>query len=117
MIKVENLTRTFGPKVAVNNVSFTVERGENPRVSGAQRRRQIDHHADDHRLLPAQRGPDLRRWASTWWSDPIEAKRLIGYLPRKRAVVHRHDGVAVPPFHRRTARTSAERPGGRRSSR
>ena len=28
MIKVENLTRTFGPKVAVNNISFSVERGE-----------------------------------------------------------------------------------------
>ena len=28
MIKVENLTKTFGPKVAVNNVSFTVARGE-----------------------------------------------------------------------------------------
>ena len=28
MIKVENLTKTFGPKVAVNDVSFTVARGE-----------------------------------------------------------------------------------------
>ncbi len=28
MIKVENLSKSFGPKVAVNHVSFTVERGE-----------------------------------------------------------------------------------------
>jgi ABC-2 type transport system ATP-binding protein len=28
MIKVENLTKTFGPKVAVNRISFSVERGE-----------------------------------------------------------------------------------------
>jgi ABC-2 type transport system ATP-binding protein len=28
MIKVENLSKAFGPKVAVNRVSFTVERGE-----------------------------------------------------------------------------------------
>ncbi|RZO55174.1 MAG: ABC transporter ATP-binding protein, partial [Limisphaerales bacterium] len=28
MIKVENLSKAFGPKVAVDNVSFTVERGE-----------------------------------------------------------------------------------------
>ena len=28
MIKVENLTKAFGPKLAVNNVSFCVERGE-----------------------------------------------------------------------------------------
>ena len=28
MIKVENLTKTFGPKIAVNRVSFSVERGE-----------------------------------------------------------------------------------------
>ena len=28
MIKVENLTKAFGPKLAVNDVSFTVERGE-----------------------------------------------------------------------------------------
>ncbi len=28
MIKVENLTKNFGPKIAVNDVSFNVERGE-----------------------------------------------------------------------------------------
>ncbi len=28
MIKVENLSKSFGPKLAVNRVSFTVERGE-----------------------------------------------------------------------------------------
>jgi ABC-2 type transport system ATP-binding protein len=28
MIKVENLSKAFGPKVAVNHISFTVERGE-----------------------------------------------------------------------------------------
>ena len=28
MIKVENLTKAFGPKLAVNDLSFSVERGE-----------------------------------------------------------------------------------------
>ena len=28
MIKVQNLTKAFGPKLAVNDVSFSVERGE-----------------------------------------------------------------------------------------
>ena len=28
MIKVEHLSKSFGPKLAVNDVSFTVERGE-----------------------------------------------------------------------------------------
>ena len=28
MIKVESLSKSFGPKLAVNDVSFTVERGE-----------------------------------------------------------------------------------------
>ena len=28
MIKVENLSKAFGPKLAVNDVSFAVERGE-----------------------------------------------------------------------------------------
>ena len=28
MIKVENLSKSFGPKVAVDDISFTVERGE-----------------------------------------------------------------------------------------
>ena len=28
MIRVQNLTKSFGPKLAVNGVSFTVERGE-----------------------------------------------------------------------------------------
>lgn len=28
MIQVTNLTKTYGSKVAVNNISFTVEKGE-----------------------------------------------------------------------------------------
>ena len=28
MIKIENLTKAFGPKMVVNDVSFAVERGE-----------------------------------------------------------------------------------------
>jgi putative ribosome biogenesis GTPase RsgA len=28
MIKVQNLSKSFGPKVAVNNISFSLERGE-----------------------------------------------------------------------------------------
>lgn len=80
MIKVENLTRTFGPKVAVNNISFTVERGEilgflGPNGAGK---------STTMRMITGFFPPSSGR-ISVGGHDvverPIEAKRLVGYLP------------------------------------
>jgi ABC-2 type transport system ATP-binding protein len=80
MIKVENLTRTFGPKVAVNGVSFEVSRGEilgflGPNGAGkSTTMRMITG------FIPPSSG---RVWVGKHdvVEDPIAAKRLIGYLP------------------------------------
>lgn len=80
MIKVENLRRTFGPKVAVNNISFSVERGEilgflGPNGAGK---------STTMRMITGFFPPSAGR-ITVGGHDvvdaPIEAKRLIGYLP------------------------------------
>ncbi|HMO66402.1 MAG TPA: ATP-binding cassette domain-containing protein [Verrucomicrobiota bacterium] len=80
MIKVENLTRTFGPKVAVNDISFSVERGEvlgflGPNGAGK---------STTMRMITGFIPPTSGR-ISVGGHDvveaPIAAKRLLGYLP------------------------------------
>ncbi len=80
MIKVENLSKSFGPKVAVNNVSFTVERGEvlgflGPNGAGK---------STTMRMITGYLPPTGGR-ASVGGHDivehPVEAKKLLGYLP------------------------------------
>ena len=66
MIKVENLSKSFGPKMAVNRVSFTVERGEVLGFFGAKRGREIDHHAHDHRLYSGRRGGSASGATTSW---------------------------------------------------
>jgi ABC-2 type transport system ATP-binding protein len=80
MIKVENLSKTFGPKVAVNRVSFTVERGEvlgflGPNGAGkSTTMRMITG------FIPPSEGKiTVGRYDMI--EDPIPAKRLLGYLP------------------------------------
>jgi ABC-2 type transport system ATP-binding protein len=80
MIKVENLSKEFGPKVAVNRVSFTVERGEvlgflGPNGAGK---------STTMRMLTGFIPPSEGRVTVGGFdivNDPIPAKRLIGYLP------------------------------------
>lgn len=80
MIKVENLRRTFGPKVAVNNISFSVERGEilgflGPNGAGkSTTMRMITG------FIPPTDG-EISVGGFDMLNDPIPAKRLIGYLP------------------------------------
>ena len=52
MIKVEGLTKRYARNVAVDNISFEVEKGPDRRFPGAQRGRQDHHHARAD-LLPA----------------------------------------------------------------
>jgi ABC-2 type transport system ATP-binding protein len=80
MIKVEKLSKSFGPKLAVNDVSFTVERGEvlgflGPNGAGkSTTMRMITGFIPPTSGTITVGGFDIS-------NDPIPAKRLIGYLP------------------------------------
>jgi ABC-2 type transport system ATP-binding protein len=80
LIKVENLTKAFGPKVAVNDVSFTVERGEvlgflGPNGAGkSTTMRMVTGFIPPTSGTVTVGGYDVL-------DDPIAVKRLIGYLP------------------------------------
>ena len=80
MIKVENLSKHFGAKIAVNDISFTVEKGEvlgflGPNGSGKSTTMRVItgyYPATSGRVTVG--GFDVAE-------HPIEAKRLMGYLP------------------------------------
>ncbi len=80
MIKVENLKKAFGPKLAVNGISFSVERGEvlgflGPNGAGkSTTMRMITG------FIPPTEGR-VTVGGNNITTDPIAAKRLIGYLP------------------------------------
>ncbi len=80
MIKVRNLKKHFGPKAAVNGVSFTVERGEvlgflGPNGAGkSTTMRMITG------FIPPTEG-EIKIGDHDMLENPIAAKRLIGYLP------------------------------------
>ena len=80
MIKVRNLKKHFGPKVAVNGVSFSVEKGEvlgflGPNGAGkSTTMRMITG------FIPPTDG-EISVGGFNVLEDPISAKRLIGYLP------------------------------------
>jgi len=80
MIKVENLTKMFGAKRAVDGISFTVERGEvlgflGPNGAGkSTTMRMITG------FIPATSG-SVSVGGFDVDAHPIDAKRLMGYLP------------------------------------
>jgi ABC-2 type transport system ATP-binding protein len=80
MIKVENLVKTFGPKRAVDGVSFTVERGEvlgflGPNGAGkSTTMRMITG------FIPPTEGK-ITLGGFDMLENPLPAKRLFGYLP------------------------------------
>ena len=80
MIKVENLSKAFGPKLAVNDVSFSVERGEvlgflGPNGAGkSTTMRMVTGFIPPTAGRITVAGHDVA-------ANPIAAKRLIGYLP------------------------------------
>jgi len=80
MIRVQNLSKSFGPKLAVNGVSFTVDRGEvlgflGPNGAGkSTTMRMITG------FIPPSAG-SVSIGEFDMVEQPIPAKRLIGYLP------------------------------------
>jgi ABC-2 type transport system ATP-binding protein len=80
MIRVQNLTKAFGPKKAVNNLSFTVEKGEvlgflGPNGAGkSTTMRMITGFIPPTSGTVSIGGHDIV-------DDAIAARRLFGYLP------------------------------------
>src|SRR6478736_128756 len=85
MIQVENLSKAFGPKLAVNRISFSVERGEvlgflGPNGAGkSTTMRMITG------FIPPSDGK-VRVGGFDVVDDPIGAKKHIGYLPEAAPV-------------------------------
>jgi ABC-2 type transport system ATP-binding protein len=84
MIKIENLVKTFGAKRAVDDISFTVERGEvlgflGPNGAGK---------STTMRMVTGFMPPSAGK-VSIGGHDivdsPLQAKRLMGYLPENAA--------------------------------
>src|SRR3989440_3991916 len=84
MIKIERLAKAFGPRRAVDDISFTVERGEvlgflGPNGAGK---------STTMRMVTGFMPPTAGRVSVGGYDvaqSPLEAKRLIGYLPENAA--------------------------------
>jgi ABC-2 type transport system ATP-binding protein len=80
MIEVKNLTKRFGPKVAVNNLSFSVGKGEvlgflGPNGAGkSTTMRMVTGY------YPPTQG-SISICGLSMLDNPVEAKRKLGYLP------------------------------------
>lgn len=80
MIKVQNLTKAFGPKLAVNNISFSVERGEVLGFLGPNGAGKSTSMRMITGFIPPTAGT-ISVGGADIVDKPIEAKRFIGYLP------------------------------------
>jgi len=80
MIKVENLIKTFGPKRAVDGVSFSVERGEVLGFLGPNGAGKSTSMRMITGFIPPTSGT-VFVGGFDMIENPIPAKRLIGYLP------------------------------------
>ncbi len=80
MIKVENLVKTFGPKRAVDGVSFSVERGEVLGFLGPNGAGKSTSMRMITGFIPPTSGK-VTVGGFDMVENPIPAKRLIGYLP------------------------------------
>ena len=80
MIKVENLTKAFGAKVAVNDISFTVERGEVLGFLGPNGAGKSTTMRMVTGFIPPTSGK-ITIGGHDMLESPLPAKRLFGYLP------------------------------------
>src|SRR6266699_2153545 len=80
MIKVENLIKTFGPKRAVDGVSFSVERGEVLGFLGPNGAGKSTSMRMITGFIPPTSGT-VRVGGFDIVDNPIQARQLIGYLP------------------------------------
>src|SRR5678810_1500334 len=80
MIKVQNLSKAFGPKLAVNDVSFSVRRGEVLGFLGPNGAGKSTTMRMLTGFIPPSDG-EVSIGGFDMLENPIPAKRLIGYLP------------------------------------
>ena len=88
MIKVEGLTKRYGRTVAVNNISFEVDKGQvvgflGPNGAGK---------TTTMRVLTCFLPPSAGTASLAGYDvleQPLEVKRRIGYLPRRRRSIRR----------------------------
>jgi ABC-2 type transport system ATP-binding protein len=80
MIKVDNLTKAFGPKLAVNRISFSVERGEVLGFLGPNGAGKSTSMRMITGFIPPTEGK-ITVGGHDMVENPIPAKALIGYLP------------------------------------
>ncbi len=80
MIKVENLSKAFGPKLAVDDVSFSVERGEVLGFLGPNGAGKSTTMRMVTGFIPPTSGR-ITVGGHDVIEDPIPAKQMIGYLP------------------------------------
>ncbi len=80
MIKVENLSKAFGQKLAVNDVSFNLERGEVLGFLGPNGAGKSTTMRMVTGFIPPTAGK-ITVGGFDMLENPIPAKRLIGYLP------------------------------------
>jgi ABC-2 type transport system ATP-binding protein len=80
MIKVQNLTKLFGTKRAVDDITFSVERGEVLGFLGPNGAGKSTSMRMITGFIPPS-GGSITVGGFDMVEDPIPAKRLIGYLP------------------------------------
>lgn len=80
MIQVQNLRKEFGPKVAVNGISFTVEKGEVLGFLGPNGAGKSTSMRMITGFIPPTEG-SIKIGNFDMLENPIPAKKLIGYLP------------------------------------
>ena len=85
MIQVENLTKAFGSKLAVDGISFGVERGEVLGFLGPNGAGKSTTMKMITGFIPPSDGK-IRVGGYDILADPIPARRLIGYLPENAPV-------------------------------
>jgi ABC-2 type transport system ATP-binding protein len=85
MIEVQNLSKAFGPKLAVNDVSFSVRRGEVLGFLGPNGAGKSTTMRMLTGFIPPSNGK-ISVGGFDMLTNPIPAKRLIGYLPENAPV-------------------------------
>jgi ABC-2 type transport system ATP-binding protein len=80
VIKVENLSKAFGPKLAVDDVSFEVQRGEVLGFLGPNGAGKSTSMRMITGFIPPTAGK-ITVGGYDMLENPIPAKRLLGYLP------------------------------------
>jgi ABC-2 type transport system ATP-binding protein len=80
MIRVQNLTKNFGPKLAVNGISFSVEKGEVLGFLGPNGAGKSTSMRMITGFIPPTDG-SITVGGFDMVENPIPAKKLIGYLP------------------------------------